>query len=121
MNTRLEVAKEKAKSLLTPDKFEAIEKHINSFPVPGTKKADIWEGFLKGEMVLNTWVEPKDISETELSKIDEDIKERGTEAILAILNKQAMLPKNLRYHLRKKYLKELLEAKEVIHKKKYSE
>jgi hypothetical protein len=120
MNTRLEAAKEKAKSMLKPDKFEAIDKHINSIPVPGTKKADLWENILKGEMILNTWIEPTNCSEEELSKIDIDIKERGTDAILDILDKQMMLPENLKKHLRKNYLKELLEAKEIVHKRKYS-
>lgn len=118
--TRLETAKEKAKSLLTENKFEEIDKYINSIPVPGTKKADLWENFLKGEMILNTWVEPTQLSNEELLKIDNDIKERGTEAILEIIDHQRMLPSNLKEHLRKKYTKELSEVKEIIHKRKYS-
>ena len=118
--TRLEVAKEKAKSLISADKFEQIDKHINSFPIPGTKKADLWENFLKGEMVLNTWVEPTNCSDEELTKIDNDIKERGVEAVLQIIDNQRMLPKNLKEHLRKKYSKELSEVKEIVHKRKYS-
>ena len=118
--TRLEKAKEKAKSLLTENKFEEIDKYINSIPVPSTKKADLWENFLKGEMILNTWVEPNQLSNEELLKIDIDIKERGKEAILQIIDNQRMLPSNLKEHLRKKYTKELSEVKEIIHKRKYS-
>lgn len=118
--SRLEIAREKAKGLLSENKFEQIDKYINSVPVKGTKKADLWENFLNGEMILNTWVEPTNCSDEELSKIDSDIKERGTDAILDILDKQMMLPENLRKHLRKNYLKELLEAKEIVHKRKYS-
>jgi hypothetical protein len=120
MNTRLEAAREKAKSVLTQNKFEEIDKWISSIPVKGTKKADLWENFLKGEMVLNTWVEPDPISDSELSRIDRDIKKRGLEAILEILDKQVMLPANLKAHLRKNYTKELLQAKETIWSKKYS-
>ena len=118
--TRLETAKQKAKGLLSESKFEEIDKYINSIPVPGTKKADLWENFLKGEMILNTWVEPTMLSNEELLKIDNDIKERGTEAILEIIDNQRMLPKNLKEHLRRKYSKELSEVKEIIHKRKYS-
>ena len=118
--TRLETAKEKAKSLISADKFEQIDKYINSIPVPGTKKADLWENFLKGEMILNTWVEPTQLSDGELLKIDNDTKERGVEAVLEIIDNQRMLPKNLKEHLRKKYTKELSEVKEIIHKRKYS-
>ena len=118
--TRLETAKQKAKGLLSEGKFEQIDKYINSIPVPGTKKADLWENFLKGEMILNTWVEPDQISDEELLKIDNDIKERGKEAILQIIDNQRMLPKNLKEHLRRKYSKELSEVKEIIHKRKYS-
>ena len=118
--TRLETAKEKAKSLLTENKFEEIDKYINSIPVPGTKKADLWENFLKGEMILNTWVEPTQLSNEELLKIDNDIKERGVLAVLEIIDNQRMLPSNLKEHLRKKYTKELSEVKEIIHKRKYS-
>lgn len=120
MNSRLEIAREKAKSLLSGSKFEQIDKYINSIPVKGTKKADLWENFLKGEMVLNTWIEPTNCSDEELSKIDNDIKERGTEAILEILDNHMMIPENLRTHLRRKYSKELSELKEIIHKRKYS-
>ena len=118
--TRLEIAKEKAKGLLSEEKFEQIDKYINSIPVAGTKKADLWENFLKGEMVLNTWVEPEPLTSEELTKIDDDIKERGVEAVLQIIDNQRMLPKNLKEHLRKKYSKELSEVKEIIHKRKYS-
>jgi len=118
--TRLETAKEKAKSLLTENKFEEIDKYISSIPVPGTKKADLWENFLKGEMILNTWVEPTQLSNEELLKIDNDIKERGVLAVLEIIDNQRMLPSNLKEHLRRKYAKELSEVKEIIHKRKYS-
>jgi hypothetical protein len=118
--TRLEAAKEKAKGLLSEDKFEQIDKYINSIPLPGTKKADLWENFLKGEMILNTWVEPTMLSNEELLKIDNDIKERGVVAILEIIDHQRMLPNNLKEHLRRKYAKELSEVKEIIHKRKYS-
>jgi hypothetical protein len=118
--TRLETAKEKAKCLISADKFEQIDKYINSIPVAGTKKADLWENFLKGEMILNTWVEPTQISDEELLNIDNDIKKRGTESILEIIDNQRMLPGNLKEHLRKKYSKELSEVKEIIHKRKYS-
>lgn len=117
---RLEIAREKAKSLLSQTKFEEIDKYINSVPVKGTKKADLWENFLKGEMILNTWVEPTNCSDEELLKIDNDIKERGKEAILELIDNQRMLPKNLRDHLRRRYSKELSEIKEIIHKRKYS-
>lgn len=118
--TRLEIAREKAKGLLSESKFEEIDKYINSIPVPGTKRADLWENFLKGEMILNTWVEPTNCSDEEISKIDKDIKERGKDAILELIDNQRMLPKNLREHLRRKYSKELSEIKEIIHKRKYS-
>jgi len=118
--TRLEAAKEKAKGLLSEDKFEQIDKYINSIPVPGTKKADLWENFLKGEMILDTWVEPTMLSDEELLKIDNDIKERGVVAVLEIIDNQRMLPGNLKDHLRRKYAKELSEVKEIIHKRKYS-
>jgi len=118
--TRLEAAKEKAKGLLSEDKFEQIDKYINSIPVPGTKKADLWENFLKGEMILDTWVEPTMLSDEELLKIDNDIKERGVVAVLEIIDNQRMLPSNLKDHLRRKYAKELSEVKEIIHKRKYS-
>ena len=59
-------------------------------------------------------------TQEEIDRIDEDIKSRGHQAILDILDKQMMLPANLKEHLRKKYTKELVEAKEIIHKKKYS-
>jgi len=39
---------------------------------------------------------------------------------LDILDKQMMIPENLKSHLRRKYNKELVEAKEIIHKRKYS-
>ena len=120
MNSRLEVAREKVKGLLKHEKFEQIDKHISSLPVSGSKKADIWENFLKGEMVLDTWLEPESLSSEELSKVDDYIKERGTEAILDILDRHMMIPENLRVHLRKKYSKELSEVKEIIHKRKYS-
>lgn len=120
MNTRLEVAREKAKGLLSEAKFEQIDRYINSIPVKGTKRADIWEKFLKGEMVLNTWIEPTNCSDEELLKVDNDIKERGINAILDILDNQMMIPENLRVHLRKKYSKQLSEVKEIIHKRKYS-
>ena len=118
--TRLKKAKEKARNLITEDKFEQIDKYINSIPVPGTKKSDLWENFLKGEMLLDTWVEPNELSEKELLKIDNDIKERGNDAILEIIDNQRMLPSNLKEHLRKKYTKELSEVKEIVHKRKYS-
>ena len=117
--SKLEIAKEKAKEVLSTDTFEQIDNHINSIGVSGPKMAKIWEDFLSGKMILNTWVEPTNLSDEELSKIDEDIKSRGTDAILDILDKQMMIPKNLKTHLRKKYNKELVEAKEIIHKKKY--
>lgn len=118
--TKLETAKEKAKSLLDNDKFEKIDNHIESIPVSGTKKAALWEEFLSGKMILNTWVEPTNLSDEEISKVDEDIKSRGYLAILDILDTQIMIPKNLKDHLRKKYTKELVEAKELIHKRKYN-
>lgn len=118
--SRLENARQAAKEKLTESKFQEIDKYINSLGLPGTKKAKIWEDYLVGKMVMNTWIEPSDLSSEQLSKIDEDIKSRGTEAILDILDRQMMIPDNLKSHLRKKYLKELLEAKEIIHKKKYS-
>lgn len=118
--TKLELAKEKAKSLLDNDKFEKINSHIESIPISGTKKASLWEEFLSGKMILNTWVEPDDISDDEISKIDEDIKSRGYLAIVNILDNKVMLPKNLKDHLRRKYTKELVEAKELIHKRKYN-
>ena len=117
--SKLEIAKEKAKEVLSTDTFEQIDNHINSIGVSGTKMAKIWEDFLSGKMILNTWIEPGNLSDEELSKIDEDIKSRGSEAIIDILDKQMMIPKNLKVHLRKKYNKELVEAKEIIHKKKY--
>ena len=118
--TKLQTAREKAKEILSSDKFEQIDNHIESIGVSGTKKAQIWEDFLSGKMILDTWVEPTNLSDEELSKIDEDIKLRGKDAILDILNRQMMSPENLKVHLRRKYNKELVEAKEIIHKKKYS-
>jgi hypothetical protein len=118
--TKLQTAREKAKEILSSDKFEQIDNHIESIGVSGTKKAQIWEDFLSGKMILDTWVEPTNLSDEELSKIDEDIKLRGKDAILDILNRQMMIPENLKVHLRRKYNKELVEAKEIIHKKKYS-
>lgn len=117
---RLETAREKAKGLLSESKFVEIDKYINSIPVKGIKKADLWENFLNGEMILNIWVEPTSCSDEELLKIDSDVKKRGIDSILDIIDNQRMLPENLRKHLRKNYLKELLEAKEIIHKRKYS-
>lgn len=118
--TKLETAKEKAKSLLDNDKFEKINNHIESVPVSGTKKAALWEEFLNGKMILNTWVEPTNLSDEEISRIDKDIKSRGYLAILDILDNQIMIPENLVELLRKKYTKELVEAKESIHKRKYN-
>ncbi len=117
---RLETAKNIAKEKIGDQKFLKIDKYINSLGVSGSKKTKLWEDFLNGKMLMNTWIDPSDLSSEQLSKIDEDIKTRGTEAILDILDQQAMIPDNLKKHLRKKYLKELLEAKEIIHKKKYS-
>jgi len=71
-------------------------------------------------MILNTWVEPTMLSNEELLKIDNDIKERGVVAVLEIIDHQRMLPSNLKEHLRRKYSKELSEVKEIIHKRKYS-
>lgn len=118
--SKLKVAKEKAKSLLDNDKFEKINSYIESIPISGTKKASLWEEFLSGKMILNTWVEPNDMSDEEISKIDEDIKNRGYLAILSILDNQMMIPENLKDHLRRRYTKELVEAKELIHKRKYN-
>lgn len=118
--SRLETAKNLAKEKLEASQFLKIDKYVNSIGVSGTKKAKLWEDFLNGKMIMNTWIDPSDLSSEQLSKIDEDIKTRGTEAILDILDQQIMIPDNLKKHLRKKYLKELLEAKEIIHKKKYS-
>jgi hypothetical protein len=109
--TKLQTAREKAKEILSSDKFEQIDNHIESIGVSGTKKAQIWEDFLSGKMILDTWVEPTNLSDEELSKIDEDIKLRGKDAILDILNRQMMIPENLKVHLRRKYNKELVEAK----------
>ena len=117
--TKLETAKTKAKSLLSEDKFDKIDEYINSIPISGTKKAQVWEDFLSGKMILNTWIEPTNLTPEELAKIDEDIKSRGSDAIINILDEQKMIPKNLKEHLRKKYTKELVEAKDIIHKKKY--
>ena len=117
--SKLEVAKQKAKEKLTEDQFKLIDLHISTSGVSGTKQASLWEDFLSGKMILNTWVEPDNLTDEELSKIDEDIRLRGTDAILDILDKQMMIPENLKTHLRKKYNKELVEAKEIIHKAKY--
>jgi hypothetical protein len=118
--TKLQTAREKAKEILSSSKFEQIDKYIESIGVPGTKKAQIWEDFLSGKMILDTWVEPTNLSDEELYKIDEDIKLRGTDAIMDILDKQMMIPENLKVHLRKKYSKELSEVKTIIHDRKYS-
>ena len=118
--SRINIAREKAKGLLSESKFEEIDKYINSIPVPGTKKADLWENFLKGEMILNTWIDPTNCSDEDIMKINEDIKERGKEAILELIDNQRMLPKNLREHLRRNYSKELSEIKEIIHRRKFS-
>ncbi len=118
--TKLKATKEKAKSLLDSEKFEKINNHIESIPISGTKKAAIWEEFLSGKMMLDIWIEPNDISDDELLKIDEDIKNRGYLAIVSILDNQMMISKNLKHHLRKKYTKELVEAKELIHKRKFN-
>lgn len=117
---KLEILKEKARSIIPADKFESIDKWINSHPISNYKKAAMWKNFLSGEMMLDTWVEPEYLSDKEISKIEEDIKERGTDAILDIIDNQRMLPKNLKDLLRKKYSKELSEVKEIIHKRKYS-
>jgi len=119
--SKLETVKERAKSKLTSENFELMDNYIGSMPLSGTKKASIWEEVLEGKMFPNIInpVIPDDISNEELSKIDEDIKLRGKDAILDILDKQMMIPENLKSHLRKKYNKELVEVKEVIHKRKY--
>lgn len=118
--SKLEIVKQKAKLILKPELFEQIDNYINSIPAPGTKKASVWEDFLAGKMILNKWVEPTNLSTEEIKKIDDDIKNRGSDAILDIIDEQMMLPKNLKEHLRKKYTKELSEVKEIIHNKKYS-
>jgi len=120
--SKLEEVKERAKVKLTPENFESMDNYIGSMPLSGTKKASIWEEVLEGKMFsnINNPVVPDDISNEELLKIDEDIKLRGKDAILDILDKQMMIPENLKSHLRRKYNKELVEAKEIIHKRKYS-
>jgi hypothetical protein len=117
--TQLEINKQKAKQLLSSEKFLKIEQHIESFPISNSKKASIWRDFLNGQIILGMFIQPEDITETQLSKIDEDIKERGVQAILDILSNHKMLSKNLSQLLRKKYNSELLEAKQIIHKQKF--
>ena len=116
---RLEIVKQKAKEKLTEDQFKLLDIHISTSGVSGSKQANLWEDVLNGKMILNTWIEPDNLSDEELTKIDNDIESRGTEAILDILDKQMMIPDNLKTLLRKKYNKQLVEAKEIIHKKKY--
>lgn len=116
---RLEIVKQKAKEKLTEDQFKLLDIHISTSGVSGSKQANLWEDVLNGKMILNTWIEPDNLSDEELTKIDNDIESRGTEAILDILDKQMMIPDNLKTLLRKKYNKQLVEAKEIIHRKKY--
>ena len=117
--SRLEIVKQKAKEKLTEDQFKLLDIHISTSGVSGSKQANLWEDVLNGKMILNTWIEPDNLSDEELTKIDNDIESRGTEAILDILDKQMMIPDNLKTLLRKKYNKQLVEAKEIIHRKKY--
>jgi hypothetical protein len=119
--SKLEEVREKAKIKLTLENFELMENYIDSMSLSGTKKASIWKEVLEGKIFPNIIdpVVPDDISNEELSKIDENIRLRGKDAILDILDKQMMIPDNLKSHLRKKYTKELVEAKEIIHKRKY--
>lgn len=119
--TKLEINKEKAKQLLSEDKFTKLDEHIESFPISQSKKASIWQDFLNGRIMLNMFIEPEDYDTQKLHEIDEDIKTRGSEAILDILSNHKMIPQNLTKLLRKKYAAELLEVKEVIHKRKYYE
>jgi len=96
--SKLEEVKERAKVKLTPENFESMDNYIGSMPLSGTKKASIWEEVLEGKMFsnINNPVVPDDISNEKLLKIDEDIKLRGKDAILDILDKKMMIPENLK-------------------------
>jgi hypothetical protein len=61
--TRLEIAKQKAKEKLSDDQFQKIDTYIESIGVSGTKRSKIWEDYLNGKIILNTWTEPDPLTD----------------------------------------------------------
>lgn len=120
--TKLEDIKSKALEVMTTQTYNIIDKYVESLDIKGYQKANIWSDVMSGKLFIPgvKSIIMKDISQDEIDKIDLEIKENGTDAILQLITGKTSLPPNLMKHLVRKYAKELSQVKEIVHKKKYS-